>query len=258
LVRGLYAAGLGMTTQLKKMDIVSHNIANVGTAGYKKDSVATQSFAEELMKRLHDPGLQIFGHAVNIGRITSGVFVDTVFTNYSSGSIVKTDNVLDLSIAGDGFFAVDVAGPGGRTAEKYTRDGQFTLADGRLLTRDGAAVLGVTGPVTVPEGDIVIDPAGNIFVNGDYINSLRMVDFEDRSTLRSVKDNMFETTADSVFKPATGLVEQGSIESSNVNSAREMIEMITVNRVYEANQRSIVTIDNTLNKAVNEIANKVR
>jgi len=240
---------------MKRLDVVANNVANVNTTSYKKDSVATQSFAEELMKRLDDPGLQLFGHAVNIGKITSGVFVDTVFTNYASGSVIVTGNTLDLAITGDGFFAVDVAGPRG-VSEKYTRDGEFTLLNGRLVTRDGAAVIGTNGAITIPAGDITIDEDGNIYSNGEYVNTLKMVDFEDRSTLRSVKDTMFETTADSVFKEATGIVKQGALESSNVNSAREMVDMITVNRAYEANQRAIVTIDATLQRTVNDLGSK--
>ena len=245
-----------MTTQMKRMDVVANNVANVNTTGYKKDSVATQSFSEEFMKRLDDPGLRLFAHAVNIGKITSGVFVDTVFTNYASGSVNATGNSLDLAIAGEGFFAVETAGKNGSVSEKYTRNGEFTLANGRLVTRDGGSVIGQNGAITIPEGDISIDEGGNIFSNGEYVDKLKMVDFEDKSTLRSVRDTMFETTADSVFKNASGIVKQGALESSNVNSAREMVDMITVNRAYEANQRAILTIDSTLQRTVNDLANK--
>jgi len=244
-----------MTTQMKRMDVVANNVANVNSTGFKKDSVATQSFAEEFMKRLNDPGLQMFGNAVKIGKMTSGVFVDTVFTNFTSGSITTTGNALDLAIMGDGFFAVEVYSGGG-ASEKYTRDGEFTLADGRLVTRDGSGVLGQSGVVTIPDGDITIDERGNIYSNGVFVDTLRVVGFEDNSTLRSVKDTMFETTADSVKKDPQCIIEQTALERSNVNSAREMVDMITVNRAYEANQRSILTIDSTLQRTVNDIANK--
>jgi len=244
-----------MITQMKRMDVVSNNVANVNSTGYKRDGVATQSFAEEFIKRLNDPGLQMYGGAVKLGKITSGVFVDTVFTNFASGSVNATGNALDLALMGDGFFAVEI-NTGSGVSEKYTRNGEFTLADGRLVTRDGAAVLGQNGAVTIPEGDITIDESGNIYSNGDYVDTLKLVDFEDRSTLRSIRDTMYETTADSVFKDASGTVCQSALESSNVNSAREMVDMITVNRAYEANQRSILTIDATLARTVNDLANK--
>jgi len=257
LVRGLYAANLGMTVQMKRMDVVSNNIANVNTTAFKKDSVATQSFAEELMKRLDDPGTRLYGHAVNVGKFTSGVFVDTVFTNFSSGPMRITENALDLAIDGDGFFVVQVADNRGRVSEKYTRDGTFTLAGDRLLTRDGARVVGADGsPVVIPEGFVSIDNNGAVFADGEYVNTLKLVDFKDKSTLRSARDNMYVTTADSEFIEAKGLVVQGALEGSNVNSALEMVDMITINRAYEANQRAILTIDATLGRAVNDLANK--
>ena len=256
MVKGLYTAGLGMTTQWKRMDVVANNIANVNTTGYKKDSVATQSFSEEFIKRLNDPGTAMFGGPVTIGKMTKGVFVDTVFTSWAPGSVRVTENMFDLAIEGDGFFAVEVAGRNG-AAEKYTRDGEFTMVSGRLLTRDGAGVLGNNGAITLPEtSSVIIDEAGNIYADGVYVNTIKIVDFTDKSTLRSLHNNMFETTADSVFKDATGRIKQGAIESANVFSAIEMVDMITINRAYEANQRSILTIDNTLNRAVNDLGNK--
>ena len=258
MVRGLYTAQLGMTTQMKKLDVISNNIANVNTTGFKRDAIATQSFSEELMKRLNDPGPFSFGfrHAVPIGRITSGVFLDTVFTNFVSGSMVETGNALDLAIQGNGFFAVQVTNAAGSVSELYTRDGNFSLSNGQLVTSDGAAVVGSNGPITIPDGHISIDEFGNIFANGEFVDTIRIVDFEDRSTLRSTKNNMFATTEDSVFMTAAGRVHQGALEGSNVNSAREMIEMITINRTYEANQRAITIIDNTLNRVVNDIARR--
>jgi flagellar basal-body rod protein FlgG len=247
-----------MSTQLKKMDVIANNIANVNTTGYKKDSIATQSFSEELMKRLNDPGpMPIpFRYAVPIGKVTSGVFLDTVFTNFASGSLVETGNALDLAMHGNGFFTVSVSDAFGRQAEMYTRDGDFALLSGRLVTSDGSQVIGNNGPITIPEGDISIDEFGNIFSNGEFIDTLRIVDFEDRSTLRSAKNNKFETTVDSVFTAPEGRVRQGSLEGSNVVPAREMIELISINRTYEASQRAIMTIDTTLNRAVNDIGSR--
>jgi flagellar basal-body rod protein FlgG len=191
------------------------------------------------------------GGAVNIGKITPGVFVDTVFVNYSPGSLTNTDNPLDLAIQGEGFFTVNVNGQ-----EMYTRDGSFTLLNGRLVTHDGSPVLGRNGAIDLPNGEITIDEWGNIFVNAELIDTFRLTDFEDKSTLRSAKDNMFAITEDSVARAAEGTIKQGVIENSNVNSAREMIEMININRTYEASQRSIMTIDQTLQRAVNDIANR--
>ena len=247
-----------MTTQMKRLDVVANNVANVNTTGYKKDNVATQSFSEELMKRLNDPGLTMFGNAVPIGKITSGVFVDTVFTSYAPGSVRVTDNTFDLAIQGDGFFAVETTESNGSVGEKYTRDGEFTFAQGRLITRDGSSVLGTdNSAIRIPDAaSVVIDDYGNIYADGEFINTIKTVDFEDKTTLRSTKDNMFVTTADSVFKDMTGVIKQGALEASNVISAVEMVDMITINRAYESNQRAILAIDSTLARAVNDLGNK--
>jgi flagellar basal-body rod protein FlgG len=264
MVRGLYTAGVGMMAVMNKFDVVADNIANVNTTGYKKDNVITQSFSDELMKRLNDPALNQVRHDVAVGRMRLGVFVDTIATDFSTGAMSVTGGEFDLAVAGDGFFTVSAPDKNGDMADMYTRDGTFTILNGILVTANGYAVQGQNGNITVPEGEFVVSQTGSVYVNGEYVDALRMVSFEDNSgasangsqTLHKYKDNLYTATEYSEIVPFKGTVEQGILEMSNVNPVREMVDMITVNRLYESNQRVITTIDATLNRAVNDIARR--
>jgi len=262
VVRGLYTAGIGMTASLNRFDVISNNIANVNTTGYKKDSVITQSFSEELMKRLDDPALNQISHSVPIGQMRLGIFVDTITTDFTTGSITETGNEFDVAIVGDGFFTVSSTDENGNVTERYSKDGSFTLMDGLLVSKDGKPVLGQSGQINIPDGDVEINALGGIYVNGEYIDTLRMVSFEDAAgengnyTLRKYGENLYSMTNESQIADFKGQLQQGAVEASNVNPVREMVEMITINRLYESNQRVITAIDQTLSRAVNDIARR--
>ncbi|MCL2707810.1 MAG: flagellar basal-body rod protein FlgF [Defluviitaleaceae bacterium] len=251
MVRGLYTSALGMITQMNRMDVVANNIANVDTTGYKRDQVVSQSFSEELMRRLNDPVTRMFKD-YPIGTVSQGVYVNDIYTDHSAGSFRQTGSSLDLALKGQGFFSVTVNGE-----ELYTRDGSFTLAsNGALVTKDGGWVQGAGGDVILPNGPVVIDEAGRIFVNGIYIDTLKLTDFSDKHTLRKEKDNYYRVTAESQFAPFEGSVTQGFLENSNVSSVREMVEMIALSRAYETNSRMITVHDAIMARAVSEIGRR--
>ncbi len=255
MVRGLYTAALGMLTQMNKMDVVSNNIANADTAGYKKDTVVTRSFSEEFMNRLDDKA-DLTGKE-RIGKVTPGVFVDDIFTNFTTGTTTTTDNPLDVAIMGEGFFCVNVTDSSGNTTEKYTRSGSFTLGpDGTLLTKEGNVVLGENGPIVINGENVTIDEAGQIFVDNTLLDRFKLVDFEDKQTLRKYGDSYYNMSNNSQQKTCTALISPGCLENSNVNPVREMLDLITVSRTYEANQRLIGIHDTILGKTVNEIGRK--
>jgi flagellar basal-body rod protein FlgG len=239
-----------MMTQMQRMDIISNNLANADTVGYKRDHVVSHSFSTEMARRLNDPGIRMFREN-NIGGISPGVFVDDVFTDFSQGVMRQTGGSLDFAISGGGFFVVDRAGE-----ELYTRDGSFTIFNGMLLTSDGARVQGLNGNITLPHGEIDVDVNGRIFVAGEYIDTLRMVQFTDLHTLRKLEDNLLRTTEDSEMTAFDGQILQGFLEGSNVNSVSEMVHMITISRAYESNARMISMQDETLQRAVNDIARR--
>ncbi|MCI8805218.1 MAG: flagellar basal-body rod protein FlgF [Clostridiales bacterium] len=257
MVRGLYTSAVGMMTQMQKMDVVSNNIANSDTVGFKKDTVVVRSFSEELSKRLDDPKYRLIKFNQGIGNMSLGVFVDEVYTDFSTGSFEETNGSLDCAISGEGFFAINVTNRNGDTVERYTRDGSFTLdSENNLRTSDGNYVVGEGGNINIPNGVISIDAKGNIFSNNEFVDRIKIVDFSNKESLRKVGDNLYETIDESQEQDFTGSVIQNRLEGSNVNSVQEMVKMISLARNYEANQKMIQTHDSTLNRAVNDIGRK--
>lgn len=258
MIRGLYTSALGMTSQMKRLDVVSNNIANSDTSAFKRDTPVVRSFSEELLQRLDDTSSTFYAHSVPIGRVSLGVFVDDVSTDFSAGGMQQTDAPLDLAMSGDGFFAVNVTDGNGVTTEKYTRDGAFTIsADRTLITKEGNTVVGTNGAVRLDaNADVVVDPSGNIFANGRFIDRLKVIDFQNYDSLRKFGNNLFDATPQSVQIPFRGGVIQGAVETSNVNIVKEMVELINVSRIYEANQKMITMFDTTLEQAASRIAMK--
>ena len=121
------------------------------------------------------------------------------------------------------------------------------------MTKEGNIVLGQNGAIRLEQGDIRIDDAGNIYVNDEFIDQLRILEFDNPESLKKVGDNLLERTDGTTEKNFEGQVIQGFLETSNVNVVREMVDMITATRTYEANQKAIQTHDETLGKAVNEV-----
>ena len=257
MIKGLYTSALGMMTMMRKMDITADNIANANTTGFKKDRVATHSFTEELLKRLDDPGDQPY-HDVPMGHISQGLFVDDIYTDFSSGGMRQTSAPLDLAISGDGFFCVSHADKTGQSGELYTRDGSFTLGSGGLLlTKSGDPVLGTNGMITVPPGNITVMEDGRIFADDAYVDKLKLTGFSDTHELRKQENNLYSATNRALQVDFKGSVQAGFLESSNVNAITEMTEMINISRAYESNQRMIAIHDTILNRVANDIGRKV-
>lgn len=248
MVRGLYAAATGMINQMARLDKVANNIANVNTRGFKGDQVVSRAFDEELLLRIDN------GQAPSsrlIGTINHGVYVDRVVTSFEQGSLQETGEPTNVAIKGEGFFVILTD-----EGERYTRDGGFMLdSQGRLVTVDGWPVAGQAGPIYVGTQDFVIDPEGNVTVNGVYVDRLRLVNFQDLQALRKVGHNLF-MNPDPANNPVIGFegeLIQGFVENSNVDVVRETVDMITALRNYESNQKVIKMMDDVLSKTVNEL-----
>ncbi len=242
-----------MTTQMKRMDVISNNLANVDTTGFKKDAVISGSFPEQLTKRLQDQQ-NGFIPKPTIGKMSLGVYVDKVHTNFMQGSMKRTDGILDVGIQGKGFIAIQTVDKDGQSVEKYTRDGSLTLGpDGTLMTKEGNRVVGQSGGITLPKGDLRIDAEGSIFIDDQYFDRIKVVEFENPETLRKYGDNLLKATPETKEVVFSGQLMQGFLESANVNTVQEMVDMITIMRTYEANQKMIQSHDQTLGKAVNEV-----
>lgn len=258
MIRGLYIASSAAISETKRIDVITNNIANVNTSGFKKDTMITESFPEVLMKRIGEtdfrdivakaPTTNKIGY---IGKMNNGIRVDEVFTNFEQGPISTSGNPLDLALQGDGFFSVET--PAG---ERYTRSGEFTLdSEGYLTTKEGYKVQGQNGPIQMDGKNIIINEDGQVFSDGNEIDTLKLVDFNDYKLLKKEGEALYIDASGDVgnMKESEGLILQGSVESSNVNSVKMMVEMITMLRSYEANQKVIKTFDDLLDKSVNEI-----
>ena len=251
MVRGLYTSALGMMTHMQRMDIITNNMANVNTTAYKRDHVVSHAFSDIFLHRINDPGIRMFNPNWLIGTVNPGVFVDDVFTAFTQGPMQETGNSLDIAIFGQCFFTIDVNGE-----EMFTRDGAFTLFNGMLMTTTGGRVQGQNGDIILPNGYIVIDERGRIFVNEEYQDTLLMTTFTDLHSLRKQKNNLFTITEHSEPIEFTGRLQQGFLEGSNVNIVSEMVQMITLSRAYETNARMVQIQDATLQHAVNDIARR--
>jgi flagellar basal-body rod protein FlgF len=255
MIRGLYTSAWGMMANNKMMDVISNNLANVNTNAYKKDSVILESFPSLLTKRINDTSDKS-ATPPDIGTMQLGSDVGEVFTYYNQGQMVQTNNNLDLSIqnSDSAFFAVSVPDANGNASTYYTRDGSFSLnADKQLVTKDGYLVLGENGPITLNGTDFKVESDGSIIQNGKKISKLLISQFQDTSILRKSGNNLVTAANTTGIQKFTGKVGQGCLEQSNVNIVKEMVDMITVMRSYEANQKILQTEDSTLDKAVNEV-----
>lgn len=254
MLRGLYTAWTGMVNEQKRLDVISNNMANSDSVGYKDERVASQAFDQVLGIKIRD-GSQAY-HNQAIGTLSLGVKIGEVYTDYSQGSLRQTGNTYDVALSGSGFFTVNVTDSNGVTHTRYTRNGQFHLTkDGYLVDKEGNHVQG-------QGGDIVIDPTakkvsisglGEIVADGQAVDTLQIVDFQDYDYLRKYGDTMYEPVDGATMVEAPAEVLQGYTEQSNVNVIKEMVDLITITRAYEANQKIIKSYDSMLDKAVNQV-----
>ena len=256
MIRGLYTSGYGMLTLNRKMDVLSNNLANVDTNGFKKDGVVFEEFSDVLAKRIYDYQNTPLGTPANIGNMSLFNDIAMVHTDFTQGSLENTNLKTDLAINGDdtALFSVAVQGTDGTYNEYYTRDGSFKLdAQGRLVTKDGYAVMGSKGAITLDGSDFTVNSKGEIFQNNVLVDALKIRKINNPETLRKYGENLLTITQESTDGAFGGEVVQGFVERSNVDSVKEMVDMISLLRSYEANQKMIQYQDATLDKAVNEI-----
>lgn len=209
---------------------IAHNLANVNTAGYKR---RCSSF------------LQLLQEAQALSDIA--LIVDQVSIDFSQGALTCTGRALDLGLEGKGFFVLETPeGP------LYSRSGVFrTNAEGQLVDSSGRTIAGEGGPIVIPStastAAVGVSADGSISVAGQGVGKFRLVEFENEMDLVPVGGNCFRAPVDAVTTPATNTaVRQGFQEASNVRVVGELVGLITVTRLYEANLKAIQTQDETL------------
>lgn len=253
MVKGLYTAYTGMVQQQKRMDVITNNLANADTNGYKKEGATSVSFASVYARKIKDGSEHYLDR--RIGTLNMGVKIGETYTNYDQGSFEVTDNTYDFGLDGKGFFSISYTNKAGETSTKYTRDGSFTLTrEGFLVTDDGDYVLGNNGPIQLDvDLETKVDGMGNLYQNGVVVDTLAVVDFEDYNYLAHYGESMYDLVEGGVVTDADCVVTQGVLEASNINVVEEMVSMIDISRNYESNQKAIQAIDETLDKAVNQV-----
>ena len=263
MVKGLYAAYTGMVEEQRRLDVLSNNLANSDTVGFKKEGTVNQAFRKQLALRIKDSGNYMT--AKGVGDIRLGDKVAEVYTNYDQGSFKITDVPSDIAISGKGFFAISHTNKAGERSIKYTRDGNFTVdVNGYLRTGTGDYVLnryGATNSSNTEGNFVKVNPLkpysigqdGSIIQNNTVVGNVGLVDFNNYDYITKFGDNLYEVKEGVGIIPATATLEQGVLETSNVNVIDEMVNMITIQRAYEAGQKMIQTEDMTLEQAATNV-----
>lgn len=254
MVKGLYTAYTGLKNEQNRMDIMANNLANASTVGFKKEGATSQAFDDVLAYKLKDTS-EAPNIPRKIGTMNLGVKIGENYTDYSQGSFRITDNTYDLALSGDGFFTIEFTNKAGETSTMYTRAGSFTLTeDGYLVNKDGDYVLGTNGRIqldTLQGTKIASD--GTIYQNDRAVAQIRLTDFEDYNYLEKYGETYYRPVEGAKTTEANAKVNSGYLEMSNVQVVSEMVNLISITRAYESNQKIVQTYDGTLEIAANQL-----
>jgi flagellar basal-body rod protein FlgG len=254
-MRALQIASTGMMAQQTNVEVISNNIANMSTTGYKRRRAEFQDLLYQNMRRVGSQSSENGSILPAGAQVGLGVKTAAIYRIGEQGSLSQTDNRFDIAIRGNGFFQVQL--PSGETG--YTRDGTFGLsAEGQLVTAEGYLVLPA---VTVPAAarDVTINATGEVLAKLDgqvapaNVGQLQTAIFANEGGLEAVGDNILLATPASgqgqlaaAGQPGHGQVLQGFIETSNVNVVQEITQLITAQRAYEMNSKVITAGDEML------------
>lgn len=247
--RGTYAAASAGLVQLRKLDTITNNLANVNTAGFKRQLLVTdqQSFDATLAKAMEPSDPYARGdhqRTPNVGNITTR-------TDFSLGSIKETGNPLDVALRSpNDFFVINTPeGP------RYTRAGNFTLsAEGALVTQDGFEVMGDGGPIAVNGAGANISAGGSVRAGGQEVGRVQVVRIEKPEELERIGDSRFKLRDGQPQPEAVeGDVVPSALEMANVSVVSGMVDMISANRAFEMYTRSAQTIDQMNQTAINQV-----
>lgn len=255
MLKGLYTAHTGLRNEQNRMDIMTNNLANASTVGFKKEGSTSQSFDTVLAYKLKDASVGL-GRAEGIGVNNPGVKIGENYTDYSQGSFRITNNTFDLALTDEGFFAVEFTNKAGETMTMYTRAGNFTLnSDGYLVTSDGDYVLDENNNRIQLDplhgADIMSD--GTINQDGRTIAKIQVTDFADYDYLERYGETYFQPLEGAELIQSSAEVKSGVLEMANVQVVSEMVNMITITRQYESNQKVMQTYDSSLEIAVTQL-----
>lgn len=243
MLDALKATHLGMLHDTQRMSVISNNLANANTPGYKKQLSVMRSFAEHLPLVHSVP-------SSGLNSVSAAQPAMTIVTDKALGSVKYTGNPLDLAIENEGMFVVQ-----DDDGEAYTRQGSFRLdSAGRLITASGYPVLGSHGEIHLSTASPLIRSNGEVVENGEVVDKIRMVVFSETANIQKLGSNLYQ-----VDEPAVAMggetvgLRQGSVETSNVTPADEIIRMIETMRHFEFSSKILRSYDTMLDKSINII-----
>jgi flagellar basal-body rod protein FlgF/flagellar basal-body rod protein FlgG len=242
---GFYAACTALVSRTQALDTIANNLANASTVGYRTQHNVFSSVLEQAGGATGSDVNQ----AINNFGLLSGTSLDE-----TQGALQKTGNPLDVAIQGSGFFVVQTGGGN----EMYTRNGSLQVSSkGQLVTQEGDPVMGAKGPITLPPGTVSISPDGTISSNGAVAGKLKVVDFPEGTQLESAGQNYYTAPANTAKDATSATVQQGMVESSNVNPVSSMVELINAQRSAEMMQRALSMYNTEIDKTAAQELPKV-
>jgi flagellar basal-body rod protein FlgG len=259
MINGYYGATGGMVTQFNRLNVISNNLANINTAGFKQDDIIIGDYERIFSEKRDNLPLEnnTKEAAKFINRALNKIpIVVEEYTKFDIGNLQKTGNPLDLALKQkNAFFSI-------RTSdgdEKLTRAGNFSIdSNGFLVTKEGFRVLdNKNKPIKLnPSYPVTINQNGNIYQNHQLIATLKIVKIDNLNILKKIGNNMFEFIPGSEIIDSKNSILQGFLEKSNVNPVKEMTNLIETNRLVEAYQKVMTTFMDDLNRdAIEKLAN---
>ncbi len=274
LFKGFYTATAGMIAQQRRTDLLTNNLANANTPGFKADQSSLRAFPEMLLQRLESKDVPVqnafrLPMQQTVGSIHAGVYMQETIPNMAQGDMQQTGRLTDIALLeravpvdesgqkGALFFAVE----GNNNELNYTRNGNFTIdAAGFLTTTDGRYVLSETNERIQLQGEnIRVNEAGTIFEGNTQVARLNVAYANDLSNIVKRGNGLYQTEDGQPLPSAIGNntiaydIQQGFLERSSVDTSQTMTEMLTAYRAFEANQKVMQAYDRSMEKAVSEI-----
>ncbi len=241
---GLYAACAALIARTQSLDVAANNLANVNTAGYKRQQAIFRSVLAQ-----KSPGRTgAINTAINDFAVLGGSRIDP-----TQGSMERTENSFDCAVDGPGLFAIQT-----KAGVRYTRDGRFQISsEGLLVTAQGDPVLGEQGPIKLPNGTFSVSNDGTVSVDGALAGKLKLVEFTPGANLVAEGRTYYAAPDGSQQAPKNSTVKQGAIESSNVNPVSSAVDLISLQRHAELLQRALTMFHTDLNRVAAEDLPKV-
>ena len=269
MLRGMYGAAAGMIAQQQRQEMLTNNLANANTPGYKADQASMRSFPNMLLKAMDTAGMPPF-QAPYIGELTTGVYLHERMPNFRQGDLAETGNNTDIALLQGVLPPTESGRPGAlfytvqadNGEVRYTRNGNFAVdGQGFLTTTEGHYLLGADGaPLQVDNEEFRVNEDGVLLTAEEaVIGQLNIVYADDPMLLVKEGNGLLRFEGEGELPTALGndaityQLQQGFIERSNVDASQTMTEMMSAYRSFEANQRVLQAYDQSMDKAVNEI-----